>query len=210
MMNWEAFEKALISYDKLEVNKILQHFLAEKNGIDFIDEYIVKSLTSIGEKWERGEVALSQIYMSSRLCEEIASSILEEKNFTIKNAKPIAIVTLEEYHTLGKKIVSAVVRSSGFDLIDYGSISGPEEIIKRVTDDSIKILMISVLMYPSALKIKKISQMLHEKDPSIKILVGGAPFLMDSTLWEEVGADKMGKSAADNIAIIEQWMKEDS
>ncbi len=79
MMNWEAFEKALINYDKLEVNKILQHFLAEKNGIDFIDEYIVKSLTSIGEKWERGEVALSQIYMSSRLCEEIASSILEEK-----------------------------------------------------------------------------------------------------------------------------------
>lgn len=70
--------------------------------------------------------------------------------------------------------------------------------------------MISVLMYPSALKIKKISQMLHEKDPSIKILVGGAPFLMDSTLWEEVGADKMGKSAADNIPIIEQWMKEDS
>lgn len=210
MMNWEAFEKALISYDKLEVNKILQHFLAEKNGIDFIDEYIVKSLTSIGEKWERGEVALSQIYMSSRLCEEIASSILEEKNFTIKNAKPIAIVTLEDYHTLGKKIVSAVVRSSGFDLIDYGSISGSEEIIKRVTEDRIKILMISVLMYPSALKIKKISQMLHEKDPSIKILVGGAPFLMDSTLWKEVGADKMGKSAADNIAIIEQWMKEDS
>ncbi|ALB48781.2 MAG: cobalamin-dependent protein [Clostridium beijerinckii] len=210
MMNWEAFEKALINYDKLEVNKILQHFLAEKNGIDFIDEYIVKSLTSIGEKWERGEVALSQIYMSSRLCEEIASSILEEKNFIIKNAKPIAIVTLEDYHTLGKKIVSAVVRSSGFDLIDYGSISRLEEIIKKVTEDRIKILMISVLMYPSALKIKKISQMLHEKDPSIKILVGGAPFLMDSTLWEEVGADKMGKSAADNIPIIEQWMKEDS
>ncbi|GEP65990.1 corrinoid methyltransferase [Clostridium beijerinckii] len=209
-MNWEAFEKALINYDKLEVNKILQHFLAEKNGIDFIDEYIVKSLTSIGEKWERGEVALSQIYMSSRLCEEIASSILEEKNFIIKNAKPIAIVTLEDYHTLGKKIVSAVVRSSGFDLIDYGSISRLEEIIKKVTEDRIKILMISVLMYPSALKIKKISQMLHEKDPSIKILVGGAPFLMDSTLWEEVGADKMGKSAADNIPIIEQWMKEDS
>lgn len=209
-MNWEAFEKALINYDKLEVNKILQHFLAEKNGIDFIDEYIVKSLTSIGEKWERGEVALSQIYMSSRLCEEIASSILEEKNFIIKNAKPIAIVTLEDYHTLGKKIVSAVVRSSGFDLIDYGSISRLEEIIKKVTEDRIKILMISVLMYPSALKIKKISQMLHEKDHSIKILVGGAPFLMDSTLWEEVGADKMGKSAADNIPIIEQWMKEDS
>lgn len=209
-MNWEVFEKALINYDKLEVNKILLHFLAEKNGIDFIDEYIVKSLTSIGDKWERGKVALSQVYMSSRLCEEIAISVLAKKNFPIKNAKPIAIVTLEDYHTLGKKIVSAVVRSSGFDLIDYGSINEPEEIVKRVTEDGIKILMISVLMYHSALKIKKISQMLHEKDSSVKILVGGAPFLMDSTLWKEVGADEMGQSAADNIAIIERWMKEKS
>jgi len=209
-MNWEVFEKALINYNKLEVNKILLHFLAEKNGIDFIDEYIVKSLTSIGDKWEKGEVALSQVYMSSRLCEDIAISILAEKNFPIKNARPIAIVTLEEYHTLGKKIVGAVVRSSGFDLIDYGSISEPEEIIKRVTEDRIKILMISVLMYHSALKIKNISKMLHEKDPSVKILVGGAPFLMDSTLWKEVGADEMGQSAADNIAIIDRWMKEDS
>lgn len=209
-MNWKAFEKALINYDKLEVNKILLHFLAEKNGIDFIDEYIVKSLTSIGDKWERGEVALSQVYMSSRLCEEIVISILAEKKLLIKNSKPIAIVTLEEYHTLGKKIVSAVVRSSGFDLIDYGSISEPEKIIKRVTEDGIKILMISVLMYHSALKIKKISQMLHENDPSVKILVGGAPFLMDSILWKEVGADEMGQSAADNIAIIERWMKEES
>lgn len=209
-MNWEVFEKALINYNKLEVNKILLHFLAKKNGIDFIDEYIVKSLTSIGDKWEKGEVALSQVYMSSRLCEEIAISILDEKDFQIKNAKPIAIVTLEDYHTLGKKIVSAVVRSSGFDFIDYGSISEPEEIIKRVTEDRIKILMISVLMYHSALKIKKISQMLHEKDPSVKILVGGAPFLMDTTLWKEVGADEMGQSAADNIAIIDRWMEEDS
>lgn len=208
-MNWEVFEKALIDYNKIEVNRILAHFLAEKNGIDFIDEYIVKSLNSIGDKWERGEVALSQVYMSSRLCEEIAISILAEKNFSIKSAQPIAIVTLEDYHTLGKKIVSAVVRSSGFELIDYGSISEPEEIIKRVTEDGIKILMISVLMYHSALKIKKVSQMLHEKDTSIKILVGGAPFLMDSTLWKEVGADEMGQSAADNITIINRWMKEE-
>lgn len=209
-MNWDVFEKALIDYNKLEVNKILQHFLAEKNGIDFIDEYIVKSLTSIGDKWERGEVALSQVYMSSRLCEEIAISILAEKKFTSNNEKPIAILSLESYHTLGKKIVSAVVRSSGFELIDYGSISEPEEILKKITEDKIKILMISVLMYHSALKIKKISQMLHEKDPSIKILVGGAPFLLDNTLWRDVGADEMGKSAADNIAIIERWIKEDS
>ncbi len=210
IMNWEAFEEALLNYNKLEVNKIVGHFLKEKNGMDFIDEYIVKSLTSIGDKWEKGEVALSQVYMSSRLCEEIVNSILIEKKLPIKNTCPIAIMSLESYHTLGKKIVSAVLRSSGFNLIDYGSINDPEEIINKVTKDGIKIIIISVLMYPSALKIKKISQMFHEKKAKVKILVGGAPFLMDNMLWKQVGADEMGRSAADNIVIIDRWLKEEA
>jgi methylmalonyl-CoA mutase cobalamin-binding domain/chain len=209
-MDWENFEKALLDYDRPKVYKILQHFLAENKGIDFIEAYIVKSLTSIGTKWENGEVALSQVYMSSRLCEEIALSILPEKSFKDNNASPIAIVTLEDYHTLGKKLVCTVMRSSGFEVIDYGSVIEPEDILKKVIEDRVKILMISVLMYPTALKIKNISKLFREKAPSVKILVGGAPFLMDSTLWKEVGADAMGKSAADSIIIVEQWIKEDS
>ncbi|MDF2885611.1 MAG: cobalamin B12-binding domain protein [Clostridiaceae bacterium] len=99
-MNWEVFEKALINYDKLEVDKILQHFLAKKNGIEFIDEYIVKSLNSIGDKWEKGEVALSQVYMSSRLCEEIAITILAEKNFPIKMKKLLLLFWLKKISQL--------------------------------------------------------------------------------------------------------------
>ena len=209
-MSWQNFEKALLDYDRPKIDKILQRFLAENNGIDFIDSYIVKSLESIGYKWENGEVALSQVYMSGRLCEEIALFILPEKSFKNENMPPIAILTLEDYHTLGKRMVCTVMRSSGFAIKDYGTMLEQENILKRVTEDKIKILMISVLMYPTALKIKKISKLLREKVPSLRILVGGAPFLMDGTLWKEVGADAMGKSAADNISIVEQWIKEDT
>lgn len=209
-MDWKNFEKALLDYDRPKVYKILQHFLSENNGIDFIDSYIVKSLTSIGDKWETGEVALSQVYMSSRLCEEIALSILPENNLIDKNTPPIAILTLEDYHTLGKRIVRTVMKASGFAVNDYGTLIEPEDILEKVTEDKIKILMISVLMYPSALKIKNISKLLHEKDPSIRILVGGAPFLMDNKLWKQIGANAMGKSAADSVLIVEKWIKEDS
>jgi methanogenic corrinoid protein MtbC1 len=36
--------------------------------------------------------------------------------------------------------------------------------------------------------------------------VGGAPFLFDDRLWQEVGADAMGKSASDVVAIVERLM----
>jgi methanogenic corrinoid protein MtbC1 len=36
--------------------------------------------------------------------------------------------------------------------------------------------------------------------------VGGAPFLFDDQLWQEVGADAMGKSASDAVAIVERLM----
>lgn len=209
-MSREVFERALLNYDKSEAYKVLRQFLDDKNEMDFIEDYIIKSLTSIGDRWEKGEVALSQVYMSSKLCEEIAMSILPKNRSRHRNTLPIAIVTLEAYHTLGKRIVSAVVRSSGYDLKDYGSLTEPVEITQKIRDDGIKILMISVLMYPSALKVKAITQMLHEQEPTVKVLVGGAPFLMDSTLWQQVGADEMGKDAADTVKILERWAKEES
>ena len=41
-----------------------------------------------------------------------------------------------------------------------------------------------------------------------KVVVGGAPFLFDDQLWQEVGADAMGKSAADAVAIVTRLMGE--
>ena len=68
--------------------------------------------------------------------------------------------------------------------------------------------MISVLMLPSALKVREVRQRLDEHDSDIKILVGGAPFLFDSQLWQDVGADAMGQTATDAVRIVENWMEE--
>jgi methanogenic corrinoid protein MtbC1 len=38
--------------------------------------------------------------------------------------------------------------------------------------------------------------------------VGGAPFLFDNQLWQEVGADAMGNSAAEAVTIVERLMGE--
>ena len=105
---------------------------------------------------------------------------------------------------LGKRIVYSLMRASGFELFDYGRMD-VTELVQRARADGIRVLLISVLMLPSALKVREVRTAL---DPDIRIAVGGAPFLFDSKLWEEVGADAMGRSAADAVRIVERWMGE--
>jgi len=49
---------------------------------------------------------------------------------------------------------------------------------------------------------------LKARGANIKVVVGGAPFLFDEELWREVGADAMGRSASDAVAIVERLMGE--
>ena len=42
----------------------------------------------------------------------------------------------------------------------------------------------------------------------MRVIVGGAPFLFDDKLWREVGADAMGRNAAEAVTLVSDWMRE--
>lgn len=144
--------------------------------------------------------------MSGRLCEEFVKTILPHADFKRKDQPNMAIAVLEDYHLLGKRVVYSVLRASGFELLDYGRVT-VDEVVSRVKADQIDILLISVLMLPSALRIKDLKAKLNQQGIAVKLIVGGAPFRFDANLWKEVGADAMGKNASEAINIITHFME---
>lgn len=198
---------ALESLDRPRVEKIFQHALSQQAPMQVLENLIVPALEQLGEEWSSGQIALSQIYMSSRLCEDMVGRVLPPMAPERKSQPRHAIVVLNDYHTLGKRIVLSVMRASGFDTLDYGRME-VDELVERVIADDLKILMISVLMLPAALKIKQVRAALSARGVQVRIAVGGAPFLFDAGLWREVGADSMGRNAAEAVAIVRRWMGE--
>jgi methanogenic corrinoid protein MtbC1 len=198
------FEKALLSLDRLEARKVLSQSQDRLNPSQFIEGVIGPVMEKIGQDWEQGSVALSQIYMSSRICEELVDEILPPKPPDLKNPPRMAIGVLEDYHLLGKRIVYSILRAAGFELLDYGRVT-VDELIDRVREDKIEILLLSVLMLPSALQVRLVSDRLKSLNPDIKIVVGGAPFRFDLDLWQEVGADAMGSSASEALEIVSNF-----
>lgn len=118
-------------------------------------------------------------------------------------------MVLGDYHELGKRIVYAVLRASGFELFDYGRLD-VDGLVARAQADGVHVLLVSTLILPSALQVAAVSRRLRASNPGIRIAVGGAPFRFDHQLWREVGADAMGASAADAVGLLRRWMEPQS
>lgn len=203
----QEFRDALASLDRVRAEAAFLRALSEKSAIVAVEELVAPALTQLGEDWREGTVALSQIYMSGRYCEELVESALPPSDPDRKRQPRSAIVVLGDYHSLGKRIVYSVLRASGFEIFDYGRMEA-DALVERALADRIRVLLISVLMLPSALNVRAVRDRLDACGAEVKIAVGGAPFAFDPELWREVGADAMGHTASDAIRILEGWMGE--
>lgn len=196
----DRLRNALLASDAESAGALLNDYLMNREPLQFIDEILVKTLDDIGNGWENGEYALSQVYMSGRICEELLEGVLPDQSGLRRNKPKMAIALLNDYHSLGKKIVYSVLRAGGFQLLDYGRVEA-DELVERVMEERPEIIMISVLMLSSAGEIKDVVSMLRHRGSKVKIAVGGAPFRLDRQLWREVGADAVGYTASDALHI---------
>ncbi len=203
----DRFCAALEALDRVRAEAIFYGALARMPPVQAIERLVVPALDQMGRGWQEGRVALSQVYMGSRYCEELVGRVLPPSDPDRKRQPRAAIAVLDDHHLLGKQIVYSVLRASGFELFDYGSL-GREELVERVLADRLEVLLISVLMLPSALGVAAVVAQLRARGSAVRIAVGGAPFLFDAGLWREVGADAMGRNAADAVKLLEGWMGE--
>ena len=193
----------------LQINRTRAALIFEecyKGHFDFrsLEAMTIDALEQIGRGWESGKYSLAQVYMSGVICEELVDRYLPRVDVKRQNVPKIAIAVLLDHHALGKRIVYSMVRASGFEIIDFGAGLSVDELVEKTLSEQIEVLLISTLMLPSALKVKQVKEHLNKAGATVKIVVGGAPFRLDETLWEAVDADAFGRTASDIIPIIEQ------
>lgn len=99
----EDFKFALILMDRLACEKIVDEYIKFYSSLDIAENLITPVMEELGSDWEKGNVSLSQIYMTSRICEYLIDRILPPENPARKTDLRIAITILEDYHILGKE-----------------------------------------------------------------------------------------------------------
>lgn len=194
------FERALLGLDRVGAEQVIRESALASTPIDVACNLVTEALKRIGDAWDEGKLSLSQVYMSGLICEEIIDKIMPASSPDRRDQPVMAIGVFEDYHLLGKRIIFSTLRAGGYELMDLGGGLKTESLVKTVRQSGIKILLLSVLMLPSALRIKSLTHALAGS--GIKVVVGGAPFRLDEQLWKEVGADACGKDSGEAIEII--------
>lgn len=200
----EDFQTALLQIDRIKAAEIFENIYKKKRNFESLEHMTVEALERIGVGWEDDQLSLSQVYMSGVICEELIEKYIPKCGSSYKKKPKIAIAVLQDHHALGKRIVYSVLRAGGYDLIDFGQGLSVEEIVEKTIEAEIDILLISTLMLPSALKVKNVVESLRKKGSSVKVVVGGAPFRLDSSMWQKVNADADGKNGTEVKKIIEK------
>ncbi len=199
----ERMREALLAVDQVQAEDILDGVAAQQ-PLDQVEGVLVPAMEGIGDGWEDGSVALSQVYMSARICEQLVRRINVEQEQLRFPQPHMAIAVLEDFHLLGKSIIHSMLHGAGYELQDFGRMDA-ESLAARVVDEEIQILLVSTLMLRAALRVPELRRRIEALGRNdIRIVVGGAPFRFDPELWTQVGADATAAGASELLPIVKR------
>jgi methanogenic corrinoid protein MtbC1 len=193
---------AIADLDSEAARAILEEAFGSAPPLRVCDELVRPALEAVGEQWERGQLSLAHVFVSSRICERALEEHVDPAAAAQGTGRRIAIGVFSDRHQLGKRMVLSSLRASGYRVLDYGAGLEKAALLRRVEEDRLEVLLLSTLMLRSALGIAPFIAELRRSRLATKVVVGGAPFRLDPQLAAEVGADAWGATASDALEIV--------
>lgn len=181
-----------------------------KEGISpvtIIDEEIIPALNEVGEKFEKKIMFLPQLLASAEAAKaafELIKAVMPKKQGG--QDKRIVLATVKgDIHDIGKNIVRALLENYGFDVLDLGRDVPPEEVLKAVSENKIRLAGLSALMTTTVPAMEETIKLLHQKCPWCRVVVGGA--VLTQEYADMIKADKYAKDAMETVRYAQELFK---
>jgi corrinoid protein of di/trimethylamine methyltransferase len=203
----EILKRALIVAD-LEAGVGAAQRLVDR-GMDpkaILEEGMAVAMFDLGEMWKRGEVFLPEVVASAEVfkrCNAIVEpALLAQKDPDAESNALVLMCTVKgDLHDLGKNMVGAMLRTSGFDVHDMGKDVSADRIVEAINELRPTILGMSALLtttvpYQETVIKRLVQEGLRDR---VKVMVGGAPVTPE---WaDKIGADGYANNAPEAVEI---------
>lgn len=170
------------------------------------NDILLKALNDVGTKFNNKEYFLPQVIRAAEAA-QTAFGVLKPlitKAGTGSDKKIVMATVKGDVHDIGKNIVSAVLESHGWDVIDLGKNIESEDILAAAVQHGAKVVGLSALMTTTMLEMEKAVQTRNAKKLDVKILIGGAP--VTERFAAEIGADGYAKDAVEAAAVASRLL----
>ena len=194
----ESLKAAIVEIDTDRAKEAARKIVAM--GIDprrAINYSIKEAADTVGQKFDCGDLFIAHLVMVGDLVDEV-SAILEKNipSDQLVRKRIIVIATVQgDVHSVGKNLVSVVLRAGGFEVHDLGVDVPSFQIIQRAKEVKADLIALSSLLTTTMPYQKEVIDDLASMGlrGQFKVMIGGGPVTKEYAV--KIGADGYGKDA---------------
>ena len=209
----EKLSEAVRDYDNDRARLLAEE--AVEKGIDpveALEEGLAKALREVGDRFGRGKAFITELIAAAQAMEagaEVLNKEIARRGASRKSVGKFLIGTVEgDIHSIGKNIVTTMLRATGFEVFDLGADVSTNVFVEKVRELKPDILGLSALMTTTMTVQREVIAALSEAQlrKDVKVMLGGAPVTEE---WvNEIGADSFGLDADSAVSEALRLMEE--
>ena len=192
---------ALVEKGKAKViaNAVQEALDAGCDPTEILSDGMIKAMDAVGEKFKNGEIFVPEMLVAARAMKKGVEVLKPHLATGAAGAagKVIIGTVAGDLHDIGKNLVSMMLESAGFEVIDLGVDVPKEKFVEAYeANPDTKIICCSALLTTTMPALKDAVALINEASfrPNVKVMVGGAP--ITQAFADEIGADAYTEDAA--------------
>ncbi|NDV64736.1 cobalamin-binding protein [Bacteroides sp. 224] len=173
-----------------------------------INDYMIKAMGEIGQRFQDGKAFVPQLLMSARAMKgslELLKPLLQGAA-SVTIGKVVIGTVKGDLHDIGKNLVASMFEGCGFEVVNIGIDVPAEKFVEAVKEHNADILCISALLTTTMGYMEVVIEALKAAGirEQVKVMVGGAPVNEDYA--RQIGADGYSDNANSAIAKAKELL----
>ena len=181
-------------------------------ALEVMDDGLIAGMAIVGIKFRENFIFVPEVLACARAMKAGMAHI--EPILSASGIQPVGRVIMGtvkgDLHDIGKNLCIMMLRGSGFEVIDLGVDTSPDEFIEAVEKHQAKLVGMSALLTTTMPNMGKTIEAFIDADlrDDVKFMVGGAP--VTEEFADDMGADAYGASAVECVEVAKKLVLEPS
>ena len=207
----ENFAMAIAEGDEDKAKEISTEVLnCHIDPLEAVQQGLSKGMANVGEQFEKGDAYLPELLAAANAynaaMQILRPEIEAQKKESSKTGTVLIGTVKGDIHSIGKDIVTTVLGTHGFEVIDMGVDNQSLNIIQEAEKVKADVIALSSLLTTTMPYQKEVIEILKETGLRDKyfVIVGGGPVTQE---WaEQIGADGYGETAVDAALVAKNLL----
>lgn len=191
------------------VRKIVRTLLDEgKDPQSIISDGLIGGMNIVGPLFKNGEMFVPEVLISARAMKagmEMVKPLIAETDI-VKEGKVVIGTVKGDLHDIGKNLVSMMLESAGFEVVNLGVDIGPAAFLQAVKEYTPDVVALSALLTTTMPAMEETIKAFEREGlrGKFQVIIGGAPVTQDFAV--NIGADGFAPDGASAAELCKELL----